>query len=130
MDRGKILNTGRRENIPCVEARYPVLVLTDQGPRKGETQLLNHYGAFIRCELPLLLNETATISIEISEREQLLTEVKAVWLEFNDLSQNKLMTPRGMVVRFVNLSYSDRQRLHQVIANRYWKKTNLMAGKG
>ena len=112
-----------------METRYPVLVLTDQGPRKGETHLLNPYGAFIRCDFPLLLNEIATMSIEISERERLLTEVEAVWLEFNDLGQNRLMTPRGMVVRFVNLSRADRQRLHQLIANHYSKKTNLMARK-
>lgn len=127
MNGGEVLDTRKGKGAQCVEARYPVLVLTDEGPRKGETHLLNPYGALIRCDLPLRLNEIATISIELSERERLLTRVEAVWLEFNDLRQNKLMTPRGMVVRFVDLSSPDRKRLHQVIAKLYFKKTQLEA---
>ena len=110
-----------------VEARYPVLLLTAQGLRQGETHIINTFGALIRCQQPLRLNEIASISIEFSENEPLRVEAQAVWLEYNGPDDSNQITPRGMVVRFMNLSSLDQQRLRNVIAEHYTRKMGRVA---
>ena len=112
-----------------VEARYPVRMLTDEGTRFGEAHAINNYGALIRCQQPLRLNEIATISIEFSEKEYLQAEAEAVWLEFIGQEGHNKILPRGMVVRFINLSTFDKQLLRDVINKNYTRKLNRLAGK-
>ena len=112
-----------------VEARYPVTVFTAQGYLEGETQLINSCGALIRCQHPPALRETATVNIELSEDESLLLEAEVVWVDFSDSDQSQEITPRGMVVRFMNLSTLSRQRLRNVVAKHYVKKVEGLAGK-
>jgi hypothetical protein len=112
-----------------VEARYPVTVFTAQGYLEGETQLINSCGALIRCQHPPALRETATVNIELSEDESLLVEAEVVWVDFSDSDQSQEITPRGMVVRFMNLSTLSRQRLRNVVAKHYVKKVEGLSGK-
>ncbi len=112
-----------------VEARYPVTVFTAQGYLEGETQLINSCGALIRCQHPPALRETATVNIELSEDESLLVEAEVVWVDFSDSGQSQEIIPRGMVVRFMNLSTLSRQRLRNVVAKHYVKKVEGLAGK-
>lgn len=120
---------GKAHPYPQVAARYPVTVFTVDGHQEGETQLINNQGALIRCQRPPRLHETATISIEISERESLLVEAEVMWLHFSSPGDNHDVVPRGMVVRFKNLTTMGRQRLRNVIATHYEKKVKRLAAK-
>ncbi|UCE82871.1 MAG: PilZ domain-containing protein [Deltaproteobacteria bacterium] len=113
----------------AVEVRYPVTLLTADGNLEGETRLINSKGALIRCQRPPSLYERATISIDISEHETLIAEAEVVRLEFYESDENQVMAPRGMVVRFTNLSNVGRQRLRHVIAKHYEKKVKRLTAK-
>ncbi|MEJ2428353.1 MAG: PilZ domain-containing protein [Deltaproteobacteria bacterium] len=110
-----------------VEARYPVRMLTDEGTRLGEAHAISAYGAIIRCQRPLRLNEIATISIELSGERYLRTEAEAVWLEYNGQDGHNKSSPRGMVVRFKNLSTFDKQFLRDIINKHYLRKSHPFA---
>ena len=112
-----------------VEARYPVRMLTPGRAQRGETYAISTYGALIRCQQPLRLNEVATISIELSGDEYLQAEAEAVWLEFIGQEGHKKILPRGMVVRFINLSTFDKQILREVINKNYTRKLNRLIEK-
>ena len=109
-----------------IAARYPVTVFTADGFLAGETHLINSRGALIRCHRPPRQHETATISIHLSARESILVEVEVMMLHFSKLDENQEVEPRGMVVRFKNLSSVGRQRLRRTIANHYAKKVERM----
>lgn len=109
-----------------IAARYPVTIFTADGFLAGETHLINSRGALIRCRRPPRQHETATISIHLSERESILVEAEVMMLHFSKLDENQEVEPRGMVVRFKNLSSVGRQRLRKTIANYYEKKVERM----
>jgi hypothetical protein len=129
---GIILDTPmkvKRHPFPQVAAKYPVTVFTVDGHQEGETQLINNQGALIRCQHPPRLRETATISIELSERESLMVEAEVMLLHFHPHSDSHDVAPSGMVVRFKNLSSVGRQRLRTVIARHYENKLKRLAAK-
>ena len=109
-----------------IAARYPVTVFTADGFLDGVTQLINSRGAFICCRRPPRQHETATISIHLSKRESILVEAEVMMLHFSKPDENQEVEPRGMVVRFKNLSSVGRQRLRRSIANHYAKKVERM----
>ena len=109
-----------------IVARYPVTVFTADGFLVGETQLINSRGALIRCRRPPRQHETATIRIQLSERESLLVDAQVMMLHFSEPDENQEVEPRGMVVRFQNLSSVGRQRLRRVIAKHYAKKVERL----
>jgi len=110
-----------------IEARYPVRMLTAGGGRRGETHAISTYGALIRCQQPLRLNEIATISIELSEEGCFQAEAEAVWLEFIGQKGHNKILPRGVVVRFINLSTFNKQLLRDLINKHYLRKSNRLA---
>jgi len=116
-------------NYPAVKVRYPVTLLTSEGHVQGETRLINNRGALIRCHRPPRLHEAATISIDISEYESLMVEAEVVRLEFYEPDNNDQVTPRGVVVRFTNLSTVGRKRLRNLIAKHYVMKLERLAAK-
>ncbi|MBW1980385.1 MAG: PilZ domain-containing protein [Deltaproteobacteria bacterium] len=103
-----------------VEARYPVLVLTTEGTVQGETWQLTSHTAFVRCQQPLRVYDITNLSITVSERESVLADAEVVWS--NRYGPDDHITPRGMIVRFTNISARDRHRLHRVLVKHYQKK--------
>ncbi len=102
-------------------------MLTAGGGRRGETHAISTYGALIRCQQPLRLNEIATISIELSEEGCFQAEAEAVWLEFIGQKGHNKISPRGVVVRFINLSTFNKQLLRDLINKHYLRKSNRLA---
>lgn len=120
-----VLDTIREKkwfHSPRVNACYPVLVLTADGPVRGETKHISAKEAFVRCSDPLRLYDIASLSIEVSEQESLVAEAEVVWS--NRYGPDDEITPRGMMVRFTSLSKRDRHRLHNAIVTHYQKKAS------
>jgi len=110
-----------------VEAKYPVIFLTAEGPIQGETQCITTNTAFVCCSEPLRIYDRATFSIEISQRESLHAEGEVVWSNIHGPDDE--VTPRGMIVRFTRLSAQNRARLHKVIKGHYTRKLHAISGK-
>jgi hypothetical protein len=110
----------RGQQVSRIKATYPVTVLTAEGSFAGETKSISMREAFVRCREPLRLNDLASLSIEVSADESLSAEAEVVWS--NIYGPDDEITPRGMIVRFTNLSPTNRRRLHEVIASHYQRK--------
>jgi len=120
---GIILDTKRWQKghrSPKVNACYPVVVLTPEGPLKGVTKHISPRQAFVTCKDPLRLYDVASVNIQLAKDESLLAEAEVVWS--NRHGPDDEITPRGMMVRFTRLSPNDRQRLHHTIAKHYLAK--------
>jgi hypothetical protein len=117
----------RGHQSPKVNACYPVVVLTAEGPLKGTTKHISTQQAFVRCKDPLRLYDIASVSIQVTKEESLMAEAEVVWS--NRYGPDDEITPRGMMVRFTRLAPADRQRLHHTIAKHYLAKMNRVSDK-
>jgi hypothetical protein len=117
------LKIKRGHRYPKVDVKYPVVVLTAEGQMQGVTKHISTQQAFVRCKDPLRLYDVASMSIQFSKDESILTEAEVIWS--NRYGPDDEITPRGMVVRFTRLSPRERKRLHNTIAKQYKKKGDL-----
>ncbi|UCG13454.1 MAG: PilZ domain-containing protein [Deltaproteobacteria bacterium] len=117
----------KKHRFTKVKASYPVVVLTADGPVEGETQHITPQETFVRCRDPLRLYDIASLSIKVSKHESLLAEGEVVLS--NRYGPDDEITPRGMTVRFINLSARDRLRLRTLIARHYQRKVRQIAGE-
>jgi hypothetical protein len=117
------IKTKREHHYLKVDAKYPVVVLTADGEMRGETKHISTQQAFVRCEDPLRLYDVASMSIQFSKEEAILTEGEVIWS--NRYGPDDEITPRGMVVRFTRLSAKERKRLHDTIVKLYKKKMDF-----
>ena len=113
----------RGHHYPKVDAKYPVVVLTADGAKRGETKHISTQQAFVRCEDPLRLYDVASMSIQFSEEETILAEGEVILS--NRYGPDDEITPRGMMVRFTRLSAKERRRLHDTIVKQYKKKMDF-----
>ena len=80
---------------------------------EGVAVNVNTSSAFIRCSNPLRLNQVFDIIINAPERT-LSAKAEVVWS--NIYGPDDEITPRGMGVRFVNISSEDRKLIAQELA--------------
>ncbi len=106
-------------NYPKAELKWPVSINTDE-PMEGVTTKLNPNGAFISCSRPLRLYDKFDIIIDIPSSDgPLEARVEVVYSNIYGPDDN--ITPRGMGVRFINISSKDRR----VIAKEVLKQLKL-----
>ena len=106
-------------NYPKAELRWPVSMKTDE-PMDGVTTKLNPNGAFISCSRPLRLYERFDLTIDVPSSDGPL-EARVEVVFSNIYGPDDDITPRGMGVRFINMSSKDRQ----VIAKEVLKQLKL-----
>ena len=100
--------------FPRVNVKWPVVVRTVQSSIEGITLNLSPSGVFVRCKNPLSLNEVFDMSISIPEAERsLIAEAEVVWS--NIYGPDDEITPRGMGVRFLNISVESRAFIAKVV---------------
>ena len=106
-------------NYPKAELKWPVSIKTDE-PMDGVTTKLNPNEAFISCSRPLRLHDRFDITIDVpSSDDPLEARVEVVFS--NIYGPDDEITPRGMGVRFINMSSKNRQ----VIAKAVLKQLKL-----
>ncbi len=103
----------RRQHLR-VEIKWPVIVKSSWGDMKGETLNFNTDSAFIRCPNPLKLNEIFAMTINAPERS-LLVNAEVIWSNIHGHDDD--ITPRGMGVRFLNITSEDRAFIAKVVAD-------------
>jgi uncharacterized protein (TIGR02266 family) len=97
---------------PRAGIKLPVLVKTNKGSTKGVTLNVTPNGVFIRCQKPLRLNEIVEIAIHIPNSKRVLAaKTEVVWS--NIYGPDDEITPRGMGVRFLQISSEDRKFIAQ-----------------
>lgn len=106
-------------NYPNAELKWPVSIKTAE-PMDGVTTKLNPNGAFISCSRPLRLYDRFDITIDVPSSDGPL-EVLVEVVFSNIYGPDDNITPRGMGVRFINMSSKDRQ----VIAKEVLKQLKL-----
>jgi hypothetical protein len=80
---------------PRMRARWPVTILTDGGPVKGETINIAATGAYIQCEGPVRRNEAYKMVIGLGDKSVALNG-KVLWSHGNIRSGNRDVTRIGV----------------------------------
>ena len=94
-------------NYPKAGLKWAVSIKTAE-PMDGVTTELNPNGAFISCSKPLRLHDRFDITIDVPNSDgPLEAHVEVVFSNIYGPDDN--ITPRGMGVRFINISSKDRQ---------------------
>lgn len=95
---------------PEAKVRWPVSIETGERTIDGVTHSLSSNVVFIKCPRPLRLNDTCDIVISSPNADQpLKARVEVVWS--NVYGPDDDITPRGMGVRFLEISDDDRKRI-------------------
>ena len=106
----------KKQNSICPrpELKWSVSAQTGGGIIHGETKDISPQGAFIRCRNPLNLNEVFDMVVN-APGKSLNVRAEVVWSNIH--GPDDKITPRGMGVRFVNMSSEDRRILAQNLDN-------------
>jgi uncharacterized protein (TIGR02266 family) len=105
-----------RRVYPRAKIKWPVKVKTDKETMDGVTSDINPNGVFIHCNEPLKLNVVFEMAITIPNSKNSLTaQAEVVWS--NKWGPDDEISPRGMGVRFVNLTGKARQFIARAVMN-------------
>ena len=100
--------------FPRVNVEWFVVARTAQSAIEGVTLNVSPGGVFVRCKNPPRVNEVFNISLSIPEAERSLTaKAEVVWSNIYGLDDE--ITPRGMGVRFLNISVESRAFIAKVV---------------
>jgi len=100
---------------PRIDINWPVTVETSEGTKKGMVKNISVGGAFILCDHPLLLDETARFTIETPMNQSLELNAKVIWTNAN--VQDDKVVHKGMRIQFVHNTHEDMKLLHQAIVS-------------
>ena len=96
---------------PRIKIKWPVTVKTAEGSMDGVTLDLGPDGAFVLCANPLRLNEVFDLVINAPDQP---IEAKAEVIWSNIYGPDDDITPRGMGVRFLQISGEHRRVIAKV----------------
>ena len=74
---------------------------------------INNNGAFIRCRRPLRLSETCRLTIKSPDHSIEDVAAEVVWTNIHGPDDD--LTPRGMGVRFIEISKEEERYLRKLV---------------
>jgi hypothetical protein len=93
---------------PKAKIKWPVLIENGEHSIEGVTLNLNPNGAYISCAKPLSLNQVCHVTINVPDSDNpIKAKVEVVFS--NKYGPDDDISPRGMVVRFLDISGEDRK---------------------
>ena len=95
-------------HYPKAEIKWPVIVETNERSIDGVTCKVNPNEVFIRCSNPPTLNQACDITIIVPDLDRALKAHGEVVMS-NKYGPDDDISPRGMIVRFLDISSKDRQ---------------------
>ena len=105
--------TGEERRIfPRANLKWRVMVEINDSVMEGITQNISGGGAYVRCAKPQKLNEVLVMVIHASDKS-LKVKAEVVWS--NIYGPDDEINPRGMGVRFVEISDADRQFISRAV---------------
>jgi hypothetical protein len=96
------------ENYPIANLKWPVLIENGDYSIEGVTLTLNPNQAYIRCAKPLKLYEVIKMTIDVPDSDRSI-KARAEVVFSNIYGPNDQISPRGMIVRFLEISGDDRK---------------------
>ena len=108
--------TEEKRVYPRAPIKWPVKVKTDKGTIDGVTSDVTPNGVFIHCQKPLGLNVVFEMAIDIpNSKHSIEAKAEVVWT--NRWGPDDEISPRGMGVRFVNISSEARKFIARAVMN-------------
>ena len=101
-----------------VNLRWPVSLEIGGEVAEGTTKDISEGGAYVCCATPLGLKQEFSMVIN-APGKQLNVKAEVVWA--NTYGFNDEITPRGMGVRFMNISGEDRSIIARAVAEHLTK---------
>jgi hypothetical protein len=91
---------------PKAKIKWPVLIENSEHSIEGVTLILNPNGAYIGCAKPLSLNQVCDVTINVPDSDSpIKAKVEVVFS--NKYGPDDDISPRGMIVRFLDISGED-----------------------
>jgi uncharacterized protein (TIGR02266 family) len=104
--------SAERRAYPRAEIKWPVRVKSEKSSFEGVTLNITPDGCFISCRNPLKLNVVFELAIKIpNSKSSISAKAEVVWS--NIYGPDDEITPRGMGVRFVQISSEARKFIAQ-----------------
>jgi hypothetical protein len=97
-----------------IQLKCPALIDKSKGVIKVGIKELTTNGAFVTCPHPLSIGETFPIKILLNDQDPQTFNAEVVWNNQNVIEEE--IVTRGMKVRFLQLTESDRKRINEIIA--------------
>jgi hypothetical protein len=103
-----------REQVVKAKLKWPVSIKANGSSSEGVTLTLSTNGAYIRCAKPLRLNEVFDMTLQVPNSDDSIeTQVEVVLS--NMYGPDDEISPRGMIVRFLDLADEDRRIIAKAI---------------
>jgi len=102
-----------KERPERVQLKRPALIEKSKGVMKVGIKELTTNGAFVTCPHPLAIGESFPIRILLDEHDTQTFNAEVVWNNQNVIEEEIVI--RGMKVRFLKLSDSDRKIIDEII---------------
>ena len=104
-----------------IQLKCPALIDKSKGVMKVGIKELTTNGAFVTCPNPFAIGETFPIKILLNDRDPQTFNAEVVWNNQNVIEEE--IVSRGMKVRFLKLSESDRNMIDEIISLRLQAKS-------
>jgi hypothetical protein len=105
-----------RRKYPRIEIRWPVTVMTSDGPRDGETKNIGAGGALIACRHPLALHEKVCAILKIPDHDPVVVNTMVV--RSNISQKYKQSTLPDLALYFMELTKGEFQLLYSEVSKR------------
>jgi hypothetical protein len=102
------------EQVVKVKFKWPVSIKANGSSSDGVTLNLSTNGAYIRCVKPLRLNEVFDMTLQVPNSDDSIEAEVEVVLS-NMYGPDDEISPRGMIVRFLDLADEDRRIIAKAI---------------
>ena len=103
-----------REQVVKAKLKWPVSIKVNGSSSEGATLNLSTNGAYIRCAKPPRLNEVFDMTLRVPNSDDSIeTQVEVVLS--NMYGPDDEISPRGMIVRFLDLADEDRRIIAKAI---------------
>jgi len=113
--------TSARAHQPLgVDVRWPVTLVTAQGPIEGEAQAITSRGMLISCLQAPPMEGSFQVLVKVPNRQTLSAIGKSVWTSIAGV--DKGVVRLGTEIEFSSISEGDRQFLQGVISKHYQQK--------
>jgi hypothetical protein len=96
------------ENYPKANLKWSVVIQNGKSSIEGVTLTLNPNQAYIPCAKPLKLYEVIEMTIEVPDSDRSI-KARAEVVFSNIYGPDDQISPRGMIVRFLEISSDDRK---------------------
>jgi hypothetical protein len=102
------------EQVVKAKLKLPVSIKANGNSSDGVTLNLSTNGAYIKCAKPLRLNEILDMTLQVPNSDDSI-EVEVEVVLSNVYGPDDEISPRGMIVRFLDLADEDRRIIAKAI---------------